>query len=161
MIFLVSSGKTIFFSPKIWFYFLGGKWKIIFLKKIQNKKQKNMEMWYILQMFWKDGLFKKVALEYNLSSIIRKDGISFSRKYDIFSTDWKWKIIFLKKYMEIDAFCLFHKVVSGYLFFLQIWNYPFVKKVKMIFSRKIHLKMAFPALLKKIIFIVEKIILAF
>ena len=35
-------------------------------------------------MFSKDGLSKKIALEYDLSSIIRKDGTSFSRKYDIF-----------------------------------------------------------------------------
>ena len=33
--------------------------------------------------------FQKIALEYYLSSIIRKDGISFSQKYDIFSTDGK------------------------------------------------------------------------
>ena len=62
-----------------------------------------MEVWYFLQMFWKDG-FSKIALEYNLFCIIRKGGISFSRKYDIFSMDEKWKMIFLKKYMEIWCF---------------------------------------------------------
>ena len=35
-------------------------------------------------MFRKDGLSKKIALEYNLSYIMRKHGISFSRRYDIF-----------------------------------------------------------------------------
>ena len=40
-------------------------------------------------MFRKDGLYKKIALEYGLSYIMRKYGISFSRKYDIFSTDGK------------------------------------------------------------------------
>ena len=35
-------------------------------------------------MSQKDGLSKKIALEYDLSYIIRKDGISFSRKCDIF-----------------------------------------------------------------------------
>ena len=40
-------------------------------------------------MFRKDGLSKKIALEYDLSYIMRKDGISFSRKYDIFFTDGK------------------------------------------------------------------------
>ena len=35
-------------------------------------------------MFRKDGLSKKIALEYDLSYIMRKDGISFSRKYDFF-----------------------------------------------------------------------------
>ena len=52
-------------------------------------------------MFWKDGISKKIALEYDLSAIIRKDDISFSWKYDSFSTDGKWKMIFLKKYMKI------------------------------------------------------------
>ena len=35
IIFLVSSEK-IFFSPKMWSYSLGGKWKMIFLKKIHG-----------------------------------------------------------------------------------------------------------------------------
>ena len=48
-------------------------------------------------MFRKDGLSKKIALEYDLSYIMRKDGISFSRKKIFFFTDGKGKIIFLKK----------------------------------------------------------------
>ena len=40
-------------------------------------------------MFQKNGLFKKIALEYDLSYIMRKDGISFSRKHDIFFTNGK------------------------------------------------------------------------
>ena len=38
---------------------------------------------FFLQMFWKDGLSKKLALEQDLSCNIRKDVISFSRKYDL------------------------------------------------------------------------------
>ena len=34
-------------------------------------------------MFWKDFPSKKLALEYDLSCIIWKDGISFSQKYDL------------------------------------------------------------------------------
>ena len=37
----------------------------------------------------KDGLSKKIALEYDLPYIMRKDDISFSRKYDISFTDGK------------------------------------------------------------------------
>ena len=55
-------------------------------------------------MFWKHGLSKTIALEYDLSYIIKIDGISFSRKYDIFFTDGKWKMILLKKHMEIWCF---------------------------------------------------------
>ena len=33
--------------------------------------------------------FQKMALEYDLSCIIWKDGFFFSRKRDIFSLDWK------------------------------------------------------------------------
>ena len=38
---------------------------------------------FFFQMFSKDGLCKKVVLEYDLSRIIRKEDISFSRKYDL------------------------------------------------------------------------------
>ena len=65
-------------------------------------------------MLWKDNLSKKIALEYDLSYTMRKDGISFSQKYDIFFTDGKWKMIFLKKYTEIWYFLYVDKVV--YLF---------------------------------------------
>ena len=35
-------------------------------------------------MFQNDGLSKKIILEYDLSYVMRIDGISFSKKYDIF-----------------------------------------------------------------------------
>ena len=74
------------------------KYDITFRRKIKDdlSKKNYMEIWYILHMFWKDSLSKKVSLEYDLSYVIRKDGISFSRKYDNFLTDGKWKMIFLK-----------------------------------------------------------------
>ena len=34
---------------------------------------------FLFQMFWKYGLPKKIALEYDLSYIIGKDDISFSQ----------------------------------------------------------------------------------
>ena len=40
-------------------------------------------IFFFFRMFRKDGLSKKIALEYDLSCIIRKDCISFSRKYDL------------------------------------------------------------------------------
>ena len=36
IIFLVLSGKLIFIFPELWSYTLGGKWKMIFLKKIHG-----------------------------------------------------------------------------------------------------------------------------
>ena len=38
---------------------------------------------FFFQTSWKDGLFKKSGLEYDLSYIIRKDDIPFSQKYDL------------------------------------------------------------------------------
>ena len=38
---------------------------------------------FFFQTSWKDGLSKKIALEYDLSCIMGKDDISFSRKYDL------------------------------------------------------------------------------
>ena len=37
---------------------------------------------FFFQMFLKDDLSKKLALEYDLSCIIRKDDISFPQKYN-------------------------------------------------------------------------------
>ena len=97
MIFLVSSAKMVFLFSKNMTLFFRRKMK-------DDLSQKYLEIWYILQIFWKDGLSKNIALKYDPSSIIRKDGISFSRKYDMFSTDGKWKIVFLKKYIEVWCF---------------------------------------------------------
>ena len=38
---------------------------------------------FFFQTSWKDGLFKKMALKFDLSCIIGKYDISFSRKYDL------------------------------------------------------------------------------
>ena len=50
--FLYYRERWYFFFPKTWSYTIGGKWKMIFLKK-------HPETWYFLQTFWKDGLSKK------------------------------------------------------------------------------------------------------
>ena len=52
----------------------------------------------------------------------------------IFFLGCKWKMIFLKKYMEI--WCSLYIRYRWCFFFLQTWNYPSVKKTKIIFSRK-------------------------
>ena len=72
---------------------------MIFLNKI-------LEIWYFLQMFWKDGLDKKITSEHDLFFVISgKMVFLFSRKYYIFSLGGKWKkIIFIKKRVEIWYF---------------------------------------------------------
>ena len=85
--FLYYQERWYFFFPKIWSYYLEGKWKMIFLKKIHKNIFKCSEK----------IVFPKIVLEYDLSCIFWKDGI-FSRKY-FFSLDDKFKMIFLKKYM--------------------------------------------------------------
>ena len=113
--------------------------------------KKYTEIWYFLQIFWKDGLSKKIVLEYGLSCIFRKDNIFFPKIWS-YSLDGKWKTIFLKKIHEkYDIFC----VLSKYVFPLQIWYCPSVKTANMIFTQKIHLKMTFPLSLKKMIFVLE------
>ena len=102
------------FFPKIWFYSLGGKWKMIFLKKY-------MEIWYFFQMPWKDGLSKKNRAWIWSFLYYLERWYFFSGKY-IFSLVGKWKMIFLKKYMEI--------------YFLYIC----INLTNMIFSRKNTLK---------------------
>ena len=51
---------------------------------------------FFFQMFRKDGLSKKIALDCDLSCIIWKD-ICFFPKTWSYSLDRKWKMIFLKK----------------------------------------------------------------
>ena len=55
--FLYYHERWYFFFSKIWSYLFDGKGKIIFLKKY-------MEIWFFLQMFWKDGPSKKIAPKY-------------------------------------------------------------------------------------------------
>ena len=38
---------------------------------------------FFFQTSWTDGLSRKIALEYDISCIIGKGDISFSRKYDL------------------------------------------------------------------------------
>ena len=74
----------------------------------------NWERWYFSKKntWWYDiffkcsekMVFKKIPPKYDRSCIIWKDGIFLPRKHSIFSLDGKWKIIFLKKYMEIWYF---------------------------------------------------------
>ena len=73
MIFFLSSGKMIFLFPENIIFF--------FKRKMEDSlsKKNTWKIWHILQMFQKDGLFKKIALEHN--------AISFFQKYDISFTD--------------------------------------------------------------------------
>ena len=64
--------------------------------------------------------------------------VFFFPKIWSYSLDGKWKMIFLKKYLEIWYFLYIW--YRRYFFFLQIWYYLSVKKAKMIFSRKSALK---------------------
>ena len=73
--------------------------------------------------------------------------------------DGKWKMIFLKKTGKYDAFCIFGK--DDICFSYKHENTFSPKKAKATFSWKIQLKMTFPASLKKMILIPEKMILAF
>ena len=99
-------------------------------------------------MIWKDGLSQKIALEYDLSCIIRKDDISFSRKYDLVLSTKKERWSFSKKYLkkwyflemlwkdglskkfapEHDLFCNIWK--DGISFFQKIWYFFFRRKMK-------------------------------
>ena len=78
MIFLVSSGKMTFLFHKNMISFFRQKMK-------DDLSEKNT---WKYDAFFKCS-FQKIALEHDLSYIMRKDGISFTRKYDIFFTGEK------------------------------------------------------------------------
>ena len=88
---------------------------------------------FFFQTSWKDGLSKKVALEYDYSCIIEKDDISFSQKIWSYTLDGKWRMIFLKKHTEIWCFLqtfwkdgLSKKSRAGtwsFLYYLERWYF--------------------------------------
>ena len=52
---------------------------------VSNTARKTIKHIFFFQTSWKDGISKKIALEYDLSCIIGKDHVSFSQKYDLTS----------------------------------------------------------------------------
>ena len=96
-IFLVLSGKLIFIFPELWSYTLGGKWKMIFLKKIHG----NMTF---SSSFLKRWSFEKEPREDMICLVLSGKIIFFPQKHDIFFLGWNWEITFLRKYMEIKYF---------------------------------------------------------
>ena len=105
------SGKVVFPKKFHWsMFFIVSSGKMIRKMKDEISQKKYMEKWHILQMFWKDGLFIKTALEYNLFLLLGKmrflfpENIIFFLFYYYIFTDGKWKMILLKKYMEMWCF---------------------------------------------------------
>ena len=101
---------------------------MIFLKK-----------WYFLQMFWKDGLSKKIVLEYDLSLLYCMERwYFFFPKMWSYSLDGKWKIIFPPK---------------------NTWKYHIFFKCpeKMVFLKKITLEYNLPRKFEKMVFFFRKI----
>ena len=94
---------------------------------------------FFFQTSWNDGLSKKIALEIDLSRIIRKDDISFSWKYD------------LTRYIENERWFLIKNTRKYDIFFKLSENMVFPKSAAPahdiscviwkdgIFSRKHHL----------------------
>ena len=90
--FLYYQERWYFFFPKIWSYTLGGKWKMIFLKK-------HTEIWYFLQAFWKDGISKRGRAGTSFLVLLER-WYFFPKKHDLFSLGMKRKTVLLRKYME-------------------------------------------------------------
>ena len=82
--FLYYLKRWYFFFPKLWSYAFDGKWKVIFLKK-------NTWKYDIFFKCPKKIVFPKtIALEYDISCIIWKDGV-FLQKIWFFFFGWKLK----------------------------------------------------------------------
>ena len=96
--FMYYQERWYFIFPEIWSYPLNEK-KIS--KKTYDLKKKYI--WYFLQMFWKDCLFKKIDLVYFFFYYLERSNF-FSWKRDIFPLDGRRKKVLLKKYMEVRYF---------------------------------------------------------
>ena len=89
---------------------------------------------FFSQTSWKDGLSKKIALEYHLSRIIGKDHVFFPQKYDLnLRRKMKDDLSQKKKYTEIWYFLhafwkdgLFKRGRAGiwsFLYYLERWYF--------------------------------------
>ena len=138
MIFLVWPGRMIFLFLENMILPLRQKMK-------DNLSQKKYtEIWYFLQTFWKDGLFKKSCAGAWYFLYYLERWYFFPQKYDIFFLNWKWEMIFLKKYMEIWYFlCLPTGVTNVAPCPLppsknQRWSYPTKIHLKVIYFLDLH-----------------------
>ena len=139
MIFFVLSGKMVFLFPENMILFFRQKMRDDLSQKIHGYIiffSNVLERWY----FQKNRIG---ILSFNLE---RRH--FFTRKY-IFSLDGKWKVIFLKKYMDRKWEMIFLKKHMEIWYFLyictnvtNIWYYPSAKKTQRWSSpEKIHLKL--------------------
>ena len=125
--FLVFSGNMIFPFPKNMMLFLRRERKDD-LSKNKKKIHENMLSSNVLKRWFFQNNLTGNMIFFVISG---KMVILFQRKHDIFMLDGKWKMIFLKKYMETWQF----------LYKYQIYDIILLpKKAKIIFSRKNTLK---------------------
>ena len=117
---------------------------------------------FFLWTSWKDGLSKKIAVEYDFSCIIRKDDISFSRNYDL--TRWteneRWpflknahffwpseNMVFPKRAVPAhDLSCIIWKIG---IFSPKTWPFHPGQKAKDCLSQEIHRNMTHRSAKKK------------
>ena len=128
--FLYYRERWYFFFLKIWSYPLDGKWKMIFLKKYT-------ERWSFLQMFRKDGLFRKDCAGIWSFLYYLKRWYFFPRKHDSFSLERKWETIFPKKYVGLRCVLFTRTGVTNVaprpsVKKNQTWSYPAKMHLKVI-----------------------------
>ena len=111
--FLYYQERRYFFFPKIWSYTLDRKWKMIFLKKYT-------EVWYFLQTFWKDALSKKGRAG-TWSFLFYLERWYFFPENIFFSLCRKWKMVFLRKYMETWSAALQRRKTGNLIYRIEVW----------------------------------------
>ena len=101
-------------------------------------QKKYTKIWHFIQIFWKDGLFKKGRRWDMIFLVLSGKMVFFPWKHDIFPLGRKWEMTFLKKYMEIWYFLCTRTGVTN------IVSRPSPKKKKRnqrwSYPAKIHLK---------------------
>ena len=165
MTFLVSSGKMIFLFPEKMILFFRRKMKDDLSRKQTNKQKKKKERKKINEnMIYSWNVPKRSSFQKNCTGIWsflypeERWRFFFRKIWYFFLPTEEERWYFSKPTWKYDVFGMLIKVV---FLFPTNMKLPFCQKRKMIFSRKIHLKMTILALLKKMIFILEKMILVF
>ena len=148
MIFPVLSGKMMFF-PKILPYSLDAKWKMMLLKKC-------MEIWYFLQMFWKDGLPKNhtgiwsfIVSSGKMIFLFPESTILFLRRKMKDNLSHKKKCVEIWYFLQMPqkdglskknraGIWSFLHYLERWFFSGKIWYFFFGKKMKDDLSQEIH-----------------------
>ena len=75
-------------------------------------QKKYTKIWHFIQIFWKDGLFKKGRRWDMIFLVLSGKMVFFPWKHDIFPLGRKWEMTFSRNTWKYDIFCVHVRVLQ-------------------------------------------------